>query len=243
MLLARSYFALQARFATRIADIEGLPFAEACRLHTAFYALAHDNDAGVAPERNDFDPDHRDWVAFIQAIENGEDAVDYVYSAHLAGDAQEGTTGTCFTFTYWPEDRLIRIHFSNNQEGTALRPSTVPDRRQELQAIFQKVASGHPDAALVRGTSWLYHLDQYRILFPPTFVADMQSIGYPHQFAALWAQFIDRYGAVRPPMAATFLAAIEKATTSSRLDQAFPLDVLAATTEIGVFYDHFGVRA
>ena len=243
MLLDRSYFALQATFATRVADMGGLSFVEACRLHTAFYALARDNDAGAPPERNDFDPCHTDWLAFAQAVENGEDPVDHVYGAYLAGDAQDDIAGTCFTFAYWPEDRLVRIHFGNNPRGTALRPASAGDRHRELNTIFRAVAREHPDAAIVRGTSWLYHLAAYRRLFPPAFVADLRSIGYPHQFAALWAQFIDRHGVVKPAMEATFLGAVEVASTPSQLAEAFPLDVLAATTPIGLFYDHFGVDA
>ncbi len=241
MLLDRSYFALQATFAARVVDICGISFAEAWRLHTAFYTLARDNDAGVAPERNDFDPEHPDWISFLEAVSDGMDPVDYVYKAYLDGDAQEDTGATCFDFTYWPEDRLVRIHFSNDRNGTALRPSTVDDRRRELKRIFQTVARDHPDAYAVRGTSWLYHLDAYRRLFPPYFLVGLSSVGHPHQFAALWAQFIDRHGVVKPTMAATFVEAIELASTPSVLDEAFPLDVLAASSEIDVFYDYFGV--
>jgi hypothetical protein len=117
----------------------------------------------------------------------------------------------------------------------------VHDRHRELHDIFQTVAREHPDASVVRGTSWLYHLEAYHRLFPPSFVACPTSIGYPHQFAALWAQFIDRHGVVKAPIAAPFLAAIETAKTPLQLDEAFPLDVLAATSEIDVFYDHYGV--
>jgi hypothetical protein len=241
VLLDRSYFALQARFAARVADIEELDFGEACRVHTTFYALARDNDAGVAPERNNFDPAHCDWVAFLEAIDDGVDPVDYVYQAYLDGDAQADSGPRCFDFTYWPEDLLVRIHFSNDRNGTALRPSTVQERHRELRNIFQRVANEHPDASVVRGTSWLYHLEAYRRLFPSAFVARLNSAGYPHQFAALWAQFIDRHGVVKPAMAASFLATIETACSSSQLDEAFPLDVLAATSAIGVFYEHFGV--
>lgn len=140
MLLDRSYFALQASFAARVVDIQGINFGEACRLHTAFYALARDNDAGVAAERNDFDPGHPDWVAFLEAIDDSMDPVDYVYKAYSDGDAQEDTGTTCFDFTYWREDRLVRVHFSNDRNGTALRPSTVDDRRRELKNVFQTVA-------------------------------------------------------------------------------------------------------
>lgn len=241
MLLDRSYFALQARFAARVAEIEGISFGEACRLHTAFYALARDNDAGVAPEHNSFDPCHPDWVAFLEAIEHGVDPVDYVYRAYLEGDAQEDRGARCFDFAYWPEDRLVRIHFSNDRDGTALRPSTVVDRRRELKGIFQTIDREHQDACIVRGTSWLYHLESYRRLFPPSYVTGLTSVGYPHQFAALWCQFIDRHGVVKPAMSAAFLAAIEQATATTELDDAFPVDVLAATSEIHIFYEYFGV--
>lgn len=241
MQLARSYFELQARFAARVAALEGLPLGEAYRLHTAFYALARDNDAGVAPERNDFDPSHPKWVAFLQALDDGADAVSYVYEDYLQGDAQADIGAPCFGFAYWPDDRLVRIHFGNDGDGTGLRASTVPQRRQELQHIFRTVAVDHPEAELVRGTSWLYHLEAYRRLFPPDFVADLTSEGHPHQFAALWAQFIDRHGVVKPAMAATFIAAIERATTPAQLDDAFPLDVLAATAGVAPFYDFFDV--
>lgn len=241
MLLDRSYFALQARFAARVVDIEGISFGEACRLNTAFYALARDNDAGVSPERNDFDPGHPGWVAFLEAVEGGVDPVDYVYMAYLDGDAQEDDGSTCFDFTYWPEDRLVRLHFGNDRSGTALRLSTVDDRRRELQGILQTVARDHPGACAVRGTSWLYHLEAYRRLFPPSFVSDLTSVGYPRQFAALWAQFIDRHGVVKAGIASPFLEAIDSASTPSELEDAFPLDVLAATTEIAAFYDYFGV--
>lgn len=242
MLLDRSYFELQAQFAARAADVENLTLAEAFRLHTAFYALARDNDAGVAPARNDFDPAHPDWVSFVEALEDGVDPVDYIYEDYLGGDAQEATGRACFEFAYWPEDRLVRIHFSNDRNGTALRPSTVEDRHRELSEIFHAVAREHPEASTVRGTSWLYHLAAYRRLFPPRFVTALTSAGYPHQFAALWAQFIDRYGVVKPLLAASFLARIEQARTPAQLDDSFPLDVLAGTADIDVFYDHFGVE-
>lgn len=241
MLLDRSYFALQAHFAARAADIEGLSLGEACRLHTAFYALARDNDAGVPPERNDFAPDHPEWVAFLEAIDAGADPTDHVYRAYLEGDAQADDTSACFAYAYWPEDRLVRIHFSNDPDGTALHGSQVDARRQELRSIFRTVAREHPEAAVVRGTSWLYHLESYRRLFPTAYVDGLVSVGHPHQFAALWAQFIDRHGVVKPDLAAAFVEAVDRATTMAELDRAFPLDVLAAAGDIRLFYDEYGL--
>jgi hypothetical protein len=243
VLLDRSYFDLQSAFARRVADLEQLPLGEACRLHTAFYALARDNDAGVEPERNDFDPTHPAWVEFEQAIAIGADPAEYAHGAYLEGDVEEESPqGPCFTFNYWPEDRLVRIHFGNDSQGLALRPESVEARTQELQSILVTIASDHSEAAVVRGTSWLYHLDAYRRLFPPRFIERLSSAGHPHQFAALWCQFIDRHGVVKPDLAIPFLDAIERSSTTYELDGAFPLDVLAATAEIGLFYDQFGTR-
>ncbi len=243
VLLDRSYFDLQAAFARRVAELEALPLGEACRLHTAFYALARDNDAGVEAERNDFDPTHPAWVEFEQAIAIGADPAEYAYSAYLEGDAEEESPqGPCFDFTYWPEDRLVRVHFSNDSQGLALRPESVEDRTRELQSIFASIARDHPEAAVVRGTSWLYHLDAYRRLFPAPFIERMSSAGHPHQFAALWCQFIDRHGVVKSDLADPFLDAIERSSAMEELDGAFPLDVLATTGEVGLFHDHYGTR-
>jgi hypothetical protein len=242
VLLDRSYFELQAQFASRVEAIDGLSLGEAFRLHTAFYALARDNDAGLEPERNNFDPAHPEWTAFLEALASGSDPVDYAYNAYIAGDGQaEESVSSCFTFNYWPDDRLVRIHFGNDRQGTGLHISTVDDRRDELTSIFSEVAKHHQDARLVRGTSWLYHLDAYRRLFPAAFIAGLASAGYPHQFAALWCQFIDKHGIVKPALAGPFLEAISAATSMAQLDDAFPLDTLAAASPIEVFYDHYGV--
>lgn len=242
MRLDRSYFDLQAKFAARVAELESLNLAEAYRLHTTFYALARDNDAGVAPERNNFDPTHPDWIGFIDAVERGADPVGHVYQAYLDGDARaDDRATTCFSFDYWPEDRLVRIHFSNDRDGNALRPASVPARKRELASIFQTIAADHPDAQTVRGTSWLYHLAAYRRLLPPRFIAGLAAVGHPHQFAALWCQFIDRFGVVKLGLARPFLEAVQTARDIDDLDAAFPLDVLAATAPIEVFYEHYGV--
>lgn len=245
MRLDRSYFDVQGGFAARVADITGLPLSEACRLHTAFYALAQDNDVGVPASLQNFDPAHPAWVRFTEAVEEGADPAEVAYQVYLDGDAEaDDPLGPCFAHDYWPEERLVRIHFTNNAAGTALRSAQVDDRRAELRAIVAAVTRDHPDAAVVRGMSWLYHLEAYRRLFPPAFIAGLRPAGKPHQFAALWCQLIDRFGVVKPALADPFLAAVDQATTMAELDAAFPLEVLATSAEVRVFADHYlGVDA
>src|SRR5262249_7827366 len=145
VLLDRSYFWLQAEFARRVAKVENIPLGEAFRLHTAFYALPRDNDAGVSPERNDFDPMNPACAAFTDAIARGVDPVGYVYDDYVKGDGQGDVEDRCFAFRFWPEDRLVRLHFTNNSAGDALRSEGFEARRLELQQIFQVVARDHPN--------------------------------------------------------------------------------------------------
>lgn len=161
VLLDRSYFQLQAKFAARVAAIEGLTMGEAFRLHTAFYALARDNDAGVAPERNDFDPAHPAWAAFLNALEDGVDPVSYVYEDYLSGDAQEDDETTCFGFTYWPEDQPsgstsamtpTERRFAPRRSTRGARSFERSSRRSLKRIRTLRRCGGHPGSTTLRRT-------------------------------------------------------------------------------------------
>jgi hypothetical protein len=137
--------------------------------------------------------------------------------------------------------RTVRLHFGNSPDGSALLPDRRGERQAELRLIFREVAGKHPDAAFVRGCSWLYHVPAYSSLFPETFIDGLESVGYLHQFAALWGQFLDRYGSVKRSLQEAFLAKVEVARTLHDLNAAFPVDVLATTCPIAVFYREFDV--
>jgi hypothetical protein len=238
--LDRSFFEVHAAFARRVAAILGAPEHEAFRLYTTFYCVAGDNDAGRPPEQWSFASDHPAWIAFIDAVKNGADPADYAYQHHLMSIDEDPQTG-CFEYDYWPELRWVRLHFGNSPDGLGLRPQSLPARRAELRQIFADVATKHPDAIAVRGCSWLYHIAAYRQLFPTAYIDGLASVGCLHQFAALWGQFLDRHGRVKEAMRVRFMADITAARTLLDLNRAFPLDVLATTCRIEVFFHHLGV--
>src|SRR5262245_38602148 len=241
MRLDRSFFEIQVAFAERAAAVVGMPEPEAFRRYTTFYWVAGDNDAGLPPERWAFPSDNPAWIAFTDAIKRGADPADYAYQHHLRsidGDPQT----SCFEYAYWPELRWVRLHFGNSPDGFGLRPQSISARRAELCQIFADVAAKHPDAIAVRGCSWLYHLAAYRQLFPAAYVDGLASVGYLHQFAALWGQFLDRHGTVKEELRGRFMADITPAQSLWDLNRAFPMDVLATTCPIEVFFRHFDMK-
>ena len=61
--------------------------------------------------------------------------------------------------------------------------------REELARLFAHVAKASPPDATIRGGSWLYHLETYRRLFPPAYVASREPYTRPIALrgTATWA--------------------------------------------------------
>jgi hypothetical protein len=240
MRLHPSFYTLQIPFATKVAGVLGIPLGEAFRCYTTFYSVAKDNDAGLPQSEWDFDPSHPAWVEFLAALAAGVNPAEYIYSRELAA-AGDTDVQQCFGYDYWPDQRCVRLHFGNSPDGLALRAESWTARREELRRIFLRVAEEHPESSVVRGTSWLYHLPAYRRLFPGAFVDNLSSVGYLHQFTALWGQFLDRFGVVKPQLGDAFTTAVAAAKSMDELNGCFTHDVLATTCDIGVFYAEFGI--
>lgn len=234
MILGKSYFALHLRFAERVAAVTGMPLDAALLRYTQFYNIG-------LQQGWDFDPANPTWRAFLAALDAGADAVDYVYGQYrrrFGGETEPG----CFRYAWEPETRTVRLHFVNNApDGIALRDSELPKRHAELRDLFAGVAAAHPDAARVRGGSWLYHLPAYRCLFPPAYLAALHETEREYIALSAWGQFLDRHGAVKPASRDPFLACVAAARTMTELDACFPLPTLAAACEIAHFYRYYGV--
>ena len=241
MRLDRSFFELQAAFSRKACSLLRISADDALLRYTTFYLIADNNDAGLPPDRWSFDPEHPAWIAFLDAINSGIDPVDYMYQHHLTS-VGKGQQVTCFGYDYWSDLSWVRLHSGNSDDGLGLRTESIPRRQAELRQIFADVARNHPDAAAVRVCSWLYHLPAYRRPFPAEFVDAMESVGHLHQFAALWGQFLDRHGKAKVDLSREFLRHVDAAQTFAELDDVFPLDVLAVTCPIEVFYRHFGIE-
>ena len=104
----------------------------------------------------------------------------------------------------------------------------------------------HMKRALARpgrvvGVSWLYNLEAYRRLFPPSYVATAQVIGKRYQHMPLWGQFLDRHGKIRGGTAREFLDRLDRQSSLDGLEQCFPLQVLRVEAPLSEFYEFYGI--
>ncbi len=79
----------------------------------------------------------------------------------------------CFSHTYVPTERRIRLHFANaDRSGVGpLSKERAAVRHAEMRALFAEVAVRYPEARTVRGNSLLHSIAVYRRLSPPEYGA------------------------------------------------------------------------
>ena len=235
---ARGFFDLQLRFAERAAVRSGLPLSRALLEYTNLYVRF-----GLG---RDFDPAHPGWRDYEAGLAVARGRLDYTYAFYRArcgavtGPSVAASFG-CFSYAIVDDGRL-RLHFRN--AGTAgcspLARERQAQRMAELACLFRHVARTHRESTTVVGASWLYNVEAYRRLFPPSYLERARVLAARFRHMPLWGQFVDRSGEVREPVARAFLERLARLSTVERLDECFPLPVLAPEApvqEFSEFYD------
>lgn len=143
------------------------------------------------------------------------------------------------------KDGVVKIHFNNrdtDSDGGPLARSKVARRRADLTAMLAHIREAHPEAETLVGRSWLYHLEAYRRLFPPDYVASRAPApGRLHlSGTSTWGQLIDSTGAIRPEPRDAFYQGLKTLNPDAPW-RAFPLHPLAVSAPLPTFYEHFGV--
>ena len=87
---------------------------------------------------------------------------------------------------------------------------------------MRRAALEHPDAAWLRGRSWLYSIEAYRRIFPDVFIAGLEPREPDLQFLACWGQLLDGAWRTRTDVASVLLHGVELASTTDELEAAFP---------------------
>ena len=236
----RDYFELQLRFAALLAERTGRPFAEAVRHFTNFHLRFNfgDPDAGLAPG-------WRDYVQRLSGLPDLEARLAWTQEFFISTPEQPPPTGRAlfgaFRYDVPDEHGVIRIHLGNRDgDGASPLGRAKTDRRKaDLAAMFADIARRHPEAKIVRGNSWLYHLEAYRRLFPPAYGASAR----PATRARLsgtssWGQFLKHDERINAERRDIFLASF------AQLDPAvpwrsFPLPVLTAEAPLAAFIDFY----
>jgi hypothetical protein len=119
----------------------------------------------------------------------------------------------------------------------------VAVRHAELRALFAEVAARYPEARTVRGNSWLHGIAAYRRLYPPEYGASAipAPMAEEFQYMALWGQFLDHAGELKPTLARPFLDGVARARTIEELAAAVPRPVYEVECAVSHFYDFYRV--
>lgn len=238
VVYGRRFFELQLEFARTVSALSGLPYARAVLDYTNLYVRF---GLGRQP-----DEAHRAWAEYVHGLEHARDASEWTYGfylrhAHLDASPPVAATFGCFGYAI-TGDR-IRLHFRNAETdgGSPLASGRRNERTAELRALFGQVKRTVPDTVRVIGASWLYNLDAYRRLFPPSYVASAHVLRDRFQRMPLWGQFLDRRGAVRESAARPFLEGLARQRGMDGLERCFPLQALGVEAPVRDFYDFYGV--
>ncbi|HTI55779.1 MAG TPA: hypothetical protein VMC04_16190 [Verrucomicrobiae bacterium] len=240
MIYAKAFFDLQLQFAHKVAALSGMPLDRALLEYTNLYVRF-----GLG---RDFDPARPAWREYVAGLQTADDAGEWTYRFYLTrpAAAPPGIVATCGCFSYarLGDDR-IRLHFLNVETDghSPLGRDRAGQRRADLSALFEGVKRAQCSPLRVLGVSWLYNLEAYRRLFPPSYAASAR-VAEPPRFRnmPLWGQFLDRHGQVRTSPARQFLERLERQPGLDGLGRCFPLPVLSAEAPVEAFYAFYGIR-
>jgi hypothetical protein len=223
------FFAMQLRFASKVAEISGLPLTETVGSHTNIYVRL-----GLGPRLNAANPD---WLEYISALSVARDPAALTYEVHLrrlhlpTGPELAASVG-CFSYAPIGQD-CVRLHFHarSNLSDSPLSLANEKLRKWELATLLSK-AAGLGENITVVGASWLYNLVAYRRLFPEPYVSSLQTIECPYERLPLWGQFLNRDGTVRAGAMRHFDSRLAVAANQSGLASCFPFRVLSTSMPI-----------
>ena len=216
MVPDRAFFAVQRRFAERWADVASVPIETAYLECTTWYLQA----AGLDRE---FDPDHPTWRELVAQVQASADPDGVVHAAAVQNEP-DVPPGPVLDWSWDADDRCVRLHFfpQRSSDGHPLAQRHLPERQREFRDLVRRAALEHPDAAWLRGRSWLYSIDAYRRIFPDVFIAGLEPLEPDLQFLACWGQLLDGAWRTRTDVASRLLQAAELASTLDELETAFP---------------------
>ena len=171
----------------------------------------------------EFDPRHPTWQKLLAQVQASADPDGVVHAAALRNEP-EVSPGPVLDWAWEADDRCVRLHFygERSPDGHPLAQEQLPERQREFRDLIRRAALEHPDAAWLRGGSWLYSVEAYRRIFPAAFIAGLGPSEHDLQFLACWGQLLDGAWRTRTDVASRLLQAVEIASTTDELEAAFP---------------------
>jgi hypothetical protein len=235
----REFFEINLRFAWKVSEITQKPIKSALLHYTNLYIRL-----GIG---RDFDAENPTWQEYLDGLCQAEDTTEWTYHFYLKRQNQvlpksHDSPFGCFSYSIVEANR-IRLHFHNNEpsECSPLAHEQMGKRLSELKSLFVHIKHNINNPVSVIGASWLYNLEAYRRLFPPTYLITAQVSGNDFPYLPLWGQFIDHYGRIKESMVARFLECLDKQHRLEDIEKCFPFPALHLESSIWEFYQFYGV--
>lgn len=238
MAYSRDFFDLQIRFARVVADRFRLDFGEALFEYTT---LAKTLASG------------EEWGVYLQGLKTAENETDWTYAFYLPRRGPEITAEKttfhghllfgCFYFEL-RDGHIIRPHFikAGTPKNGWFGKDKIATRQAELKRMFTHIREQVPGADTVLGNSWMYNLEAYRRLYPPTYTETMGISPWDEfQFLARWGQFFDRQWNVKQDLAQELFRRVESLTQLEDLRTCFPFQILQPQCAIQDFYAFYDI--
>lgn len=244
MAYSKDYIELQIEFAKKVSEITSLDFKEAILKYTGFYIT-------FRIQNYDFNPNHPTWSEYLDYLGSNTSAwADKSYEFYLVQvnkdhpkDQRFSKKFGCFFYELDEQNNCIYIHFKNKMGGSpsSLSFSEKNKRIHELKAMFSYINEKKLSAAYVCGHSWLYNIEAYNRLFPPTYIKSAKVNREWFGSTALWGQFVDNDGEIKRDIADRFRNCIASAVNLDELKQCFEHPVLEPESRIEVFFKFYGI--
>jgi hypothetical protein len=240
------YFDLQLRFAQTVAEIGSLPLGDAVARYTNFHRRF-----GFGPLQGA--PDSAAWTRYIDRLcllNTHAQRVAWTQAFFLQAPEERAPANEhqfgCFSCSPPNGEGILRIHFTNRDHDDSTGPlhhAKIDRRKRELKEMFAFIQSAYAAATGVRGTSWLYHTQAYRRLFPFQYGQSRVTRKTALRFdgSSSWGQFLDHREHIKPDLRDQFLQNLEN-LEMDHLWRVFPLPALITNAPIAVFYDFYDVK-
>lgn len=233
-----AFFELQLRFGQALATRFGLPLGEVLLEYTTLPLSLGQGD---------------EWRAYIAGLAEAEDPVAWTYAFYLPRSGGGPTPADtyfhgyplfgCFYYAV-RDEHIIRPHLIKRdppEDGLLSRENLI-QRRQEMGRMFGHIRESVPLADEVLGNSWLYNIEAYRRLFPPTYTHNMAvSEEGEFRYLARWGQFFDRHWQIREPLAHELLDRVASLGSLEDLRDCFPYQILQPRCSIQEFYAFYEI--
>lgn len=243
----REFFSLQLHFAETLAAR-----GAASLVYTlTFYTNLHERFAYGSVARHEPAHDFSKFAEQLAALPDHDARLSAIVAAYAARPVLAAPPDTaefgCFRCEFPDARGHAHIHFLNRDVSGDVGPlqRTKRERRRgELVAMTAHLSQAFPRTHAIEGSSWLYNIEAYRVLFPAEFVASRTQRTWPRMVhsGSMWGQFLDFRGQVKSSLRDSFLARIfDPAFDITEPWTAFELPVWRTSAPFESFLREYGL--